>query len=317
MKRTRLTIIALACITGLVIVPPVRADDTTAKPTAEQPPKPPAKPTPKKPEKDPAQAILTDAIAKLTAEYREARKSDGVRRTELNYFETPPAELTPEKVVAAISRQVASDPSSDAYVRWQLLSAVPSTFDEKLSGKVLAIYRAAPKPSLRLGVSANDRRELEKALRGKSGAAGADQINQQFDAARAKRDVGNQPIYAFRDTLLSKLPSSAEVINGAIADAVDRFRTGDIVAGGNAMKNIQLLVATWAISVEGSRPKMAVAEMVERLRREPGVEYADKVVADPNGQLRWQVGNSKPSSGSLDNILDSMKGSAAFGGAAK
>jgi hypothetical protein len=296
---------------------PANANSTSAKPALAKPSAGAASAA-KKPVKDPAVAIVADAVQKLTQDYKAAWKSDGVLRSESDYFgKTPPPELTPEKVVAAIAKPVAADAGLDSYVRWQLLSAVPGPFDEKLAGKVLAIYRAAPKPTARLGTAPQERKELERMLRGKSSEADAEQINTQFRAAVDRRSAGNTSVYAFRDLLLAKLPVSAESITAAMADALDRYRAGDAAAGGAAMRHVEQLVATWSISVEGNRPRAIVADMVERLRREPPVEYADAVEVKQGGQLKWRIGNARPSGKQLDAIIDALKGGdVTFGGAA-
>lgn len=297
---------------------PAKATQDKAKPIGKAIGKPTANPAPrKKPAKDPAVALLAEAVKKLSEEYKEARKSGGELRTKADFFgESPPPELTPEKVVAGLSRPVATDPAQDAYVRWQLLSAVRGQFDQKLAGKVIAIYRDAPSPPMRLGASPDDRRELEFMLRGRSGQPEADELNEQYRTAVDKQAATNAPVYAFRDLLLAKLPASADSIIAALYDAADRYRTGDARAGSLAMRNVEQLVTIWAIGVDDTRPKVAVAEVVEELRNEPGVEYPDVVEPDKySGRLKWRNITVKPDAGQLDAIVESMKSvDASFGG---
>ncbi|HEV7298750.1 MAG TPA: hypothetical protein VGN72_05240 [Tepidisphaeraceae bacterium] len=293
------------------------ADDATAPKTeppaatAKPPKAPPVKP--KKPAADPADALITDAVAKLSAEYDMARKG-GSLRTDADFFEgQPPAALTPEKVLGAIAKPVAKDPAQDAYVRWQLLSAIPGTIDdEKLAEKVLAIYRGAPRPMTRIATEFNNRKVVNRMVQDRSLPDAV--AKAQFDDAIVKWTAYNVPIYAFRDALLLKAAPSSDLIIAGLADAADRYRAADPDAGSDQLSAVQQVTSSWAMNVKQPRQKLQVADAVERLRKAQPVEYAVAVeTGRGNRYLRFSY--TQPSRLQLDEILEAMRVSP-VGGAA-
>ncbi len=329
MRRSQLTTSLFTTVTAIVLTLAVFASAAeTDKPASTGTDKKPAakdtngatgmvKPTAtigaKKPAKDPATALITEAVEKLTAEYKATQKKEGgggSLRTTSDYFTEVPAELTPEKVLAAVSKSYGSDPVLDAYVRWQLLSAIPGTLEDKLLSKGVNAYRSAPRPLTRVGASADERKRLDQAIKGDN--VNIDTINSKFNEAVDRRAAMNAPIYSFRDDLFSKLPASPDAFIAGLGDAMDRFHAGDNKGGNNQLKLVGQRVTLWSVSVENPRQRAVVADAVERLRKEPGVEYAQLVEPGEGGRPRWKLGMARPSKDELNNIIESMKGAAAF-----
>lgn len=261
----------------------------------------------KKGGKDVAVTLLADAVEKLTTEYREATKKggSGTLRTKSDYFTEIPAELTPEKVLAALAKSYGSDPSMDGYVRWQLLSALPSNLDEKLVSKGVAAYRSAPRPHMRLGASPSERKELDQAIKNDNVDVAA--INAKFTEAVDKRAMLNAPIYSFRTELFGKLPATPDTLIAGLGDAMDRLHAADATGGNDQLRTVGQRTMLWAVSAENPRQKAAVADAVERLRKEAGVEYASEVEVTGK-QRKWKIETAKPQKAELDNIIDSLKG---------
>jgi hypothetical protein len=302
---------SIAVLLGVALAFPISAygaDDLAPPPKAPAKPVPPAKPAapvkPKKPAADPADALIADAVDKLTTEY-EAAKKGGKLRAEADYFAPVPAALTPEKVIAAVAKPVSRDPALDAYVRWQLLGAVPGTVDAKSANKVIAMYRAAPRPMPRIGTDHDTRKVLNRMVQDRSVSDA--QAKTAFDAAIDKWTAYNEPIYSFRNALMQKVTPSADAIIAGLADAADRYKAADPKAGLAQLEAVSQIVSLWAISDEApSRQKVAVAEAVERLRKEQPVEYAVEVETG-RGNRYLRFGDSQPSGSQLDLILESLR----------
>ena len=308
--RTLRSSVAVLLAVALACAAAAHAADKGAAPPADPPTAAPAKApkTPpvkaKKPAADPADALINDAITKLSAEYDAARKGKALR-TEADYFESPPPALTAEKVLNAIAKPVAKEPAMDAYVRWQLLSAIANVIDdEKLAAKVLTIYRSAPQPMPRIGTEHNSRKVLNRMVQDRS-VSDAQAIT-QFENAMEKWVAYNAPIYAFRDALLAKARPSADLIVAAIGDAADRYRAADPKAGSDQLEAVHQVTSAWAISAGRPRQKMQVADAVERLRKAQPVEYAVEIETGlGNRFLRFS--EAQPSKALLDQILEALR----------
>jgi hypothetical protein len=322
-RQVRRAALAVGCALAVVVVvmgdarrawaapedaKPSANTTTTKKPTtgANKTNASTAKPGAK--EKDPTAPIIAAAIEKLTAEYRGAVKGGSSLRAEANYFkESTPPELTPEKVVAAIGKPVASDPSLDSYVRWQLLGAIPGEVDEKLAPKVMAVYRSAPRPPQRLGSTPDERREIERLGRGRDVDVVA--INEQYNKALDQRAVVAGPVFSFRDELFARLPTSPDTFVAGMSDAADRYNAGHRRAGDEQMRAIADRVSLWAISAEDPRQKAAVFDAAQKLRKLKGVEYpAALEKATEGNQITWRTETSRPQSQVIDEIEDALKG---------
>jgi hypothetical protein len=265
--------------------------------------------------KDPAAPILADAIAALSTEYKNAQKKDATDDAlpkKAIYFSTIPPELTPEKVIEALGKPASSNPLEDAYIRWQLTSALPGSLDAldpKLVGKLLAIYRSAPRPLQRPGSSDRDLKELTRAVRGSK--VTDEEFTTQLADAVAARAKENRPVYEFRDTLFARLPMSVDLVAAGLSDAVERFRAADDRAGNDQMRAVDQRMATWVMTLENARQKQAIANMLQQLRRERGVEYAT-TLKTTGGQRIWATVVSKPSDGQIDQLMQLLKGPAGF-----
>jgi hypothetical protein len=153
------------------------------------------------------------------------RKSASPPRTKSDYFsENPNDDVTPEAVLAAIARPSGdADARLQAYVKWQLLSALPEKVEEpKHAAALIRAYKTAPEPMPRPGVAPRERAQLDKLAQG---AREADQpkVQEQFEKLLEQSDVGNGPILAYRDELLTRSPPSYETYVAAFGDAVQRL----------------------------------------------------------------------------------------------
>jgi hypothetical protein len=181
--------------------------------------------------------------------------------------------------------------------------------DPKLVGKLLSIYRSAPRPLQRPGSSDRDLKELTRAVRGSK--VTDEEFNTQLADAVAARAKENRPVYEFRDTLFARLPMSVELVGAGLSDAVERFRSGDDRGADNQMRAINQRMATWVMTLDNVRQKQAIANMLQQLRKERGVEYAT-TLKTTGGQRKWATAVSKPSDGQIDQLMQLLSGPAGF-----
>ena len=160
--------------------------------------------------------------------------------------------MTPEEILTAMGRNLASDSSADAYIKWQLLSGIRSKVDAKLSPKLVAIYRFAPAPLTRPGLDPADKKQLDRGLRG-MGEKDVSRINSELQARVDEVEKANAPILAYRDDLYARLPASGDAILGGLEDAAARAGRG--IDGGSHMKGVLAQITTWCVSASPSEIK--------------------------------------------------------------
>src|SRR5687767_10688990 len=109
---------------------PATTKPATTKPATTKPAisKPAAtRPATRRSDGGAARTAIQSAISELTKEFQASlRKSASPPRTQSDYFtENPSDDVTPEAVAAVLARSSDGDPRLQAYVKWQLLSALP------------------------------------------------------------------------------------------------------------------------------------------------------------------------------------------------
>jgi hypothetical protein len=217
-----------------------------------------------------AQKASNAAIKALSAEAASAAP-----RQKCDYFvEHPTAGLTPEMVLMVLSRPLGDDTTTECYVRWQLLSALPEQLDAKQAEALLRCYVDAPPPMPRPGMTQIDRQRWDRVLQraGKDDeAALREQLADQTDAVAR----GNTPVLAYRDELFSRLPDSYGKYQAALADAWER-----VDCGVDARAFVRAVIGgmrAWAIGADEEQ-LATLSEDVRGLRsRRPGEYYADVV----------------------------------------
>jgi hypothetical protein len=249
-----------------------------------------AQPKPRKPPAAKAAASPLDrAAADLKKEFAPRLKDPNAAvRTECNYFteHAADADVAPEQVLAAIERppQRGEDPRTAAYVRWQLLSAAPETFDDALAPRLLAAYRKAPPPAPRYGMAEHERSALDKML---ARARPQDDIilNEHLDRAQARSDADNASILAYRDELYRRLPPVTGKFVAGFRDAHERMAAAALQK--EHMTRLIADVQAWALAGGGKAAEYAeLAELVGRLRFVKSPPYYGRASVR-RGKLGW------------------------------
>lgn len=234
-----------------------------------------------------AKSSIDAAIEALRKEYAAHLRDPKLPvREESDYFaKDRPADVTAEAILAAMEQPMAGDPRLVAYVRWQLLSALPETVEDPAHvARAIKIYRAAPPPVPRYGLRPAEQQKLDAAL---VGARPQDDVALTLKLqALAKPTIdANRPLLAYRDAWYRRLPKGPATFRAALADAQQRQ---DAAAGAEAwVPTVIADVQGWLVagSVD-ARECAALAEFVGQLRaRPPPPYYASAAVR--RDKLTW------------------------------
>lgn len=253
-----------------------------------------------------ARAALQSAISELSKEVQSAlRQSSSPPRTQSDYFkDTPNEDITPEIVATMLMRPSDGPATVQAYVKWQLMSALPEKVeDPKVAVAMLRAYRNAPLPYPSPGVDPRDRARLDKLLHG---AREADRpaMTEQFERLLEQSNVTNGPILAYRDELLKRLPPSYETFAAAFGDAMQRLEAGLDVA--DHVEAIAESIRTWAMTGNATPRQLAdLLKAVRQLRDREGPEYYDAIDWDERARrLVWHKRRNDLNDGKhLDDLV--------------
>ncbi|MFT3786460.1 MAG: hypothetical protein QM770_09875 [Tepidisphaeraceae bacterium] len=163
------------------------------------------------------QALLTEAKETLK------KKDAEFPRKKPDYFTTAGVEKpTQAQVVNWLNRSTSPNARIDAYVKWQLLSAIEGPFDKSVANDAVRALVNAPALTPAPGASLDVQRELQKALRGirparngeldADGRAAIDNINNQFDAETKRIEGLNEVMLEYRDELIKRFPPDDDAL---------------------------------------------------------------------------------------------------------
>ena len=202
-------------------------------------------------------------------------------RESCNYFlDHPDPDVTPEVVLTALAAP-AGEPRAAAYVRWQLLSALPETVDDALAKPLLAAYRAAPPPLPRPGISRDDQQRLDR-LTQSARHEDESEIEQRVEAAVSDVRRQNAPILAYRDELYRRLPKTADTFAAAMDDLLARCNA--VADGKELIKSLAKDVRSWLASDSPPPATLAaLARAARKLADTKGPQYYQSVYFNERG----------------------------------
>ena len=231
---------------------------------------------------------LDAAVAALKREYAahlKDPKSSPLRKA-CDYFPDPArAAIPPDALLNVLEKPLpGTDNRQCAYVKWQLLSALPQTLDEPTIGRLIKVYQRAPVPAPRYGISPREKREMDKLI---PGARQQDDVRltARLEAAVARGYELDRPITAFRDELYARLPMGRVKFLAGMNDAAARLGVA-----GEKERLAELLAAEmkqWAS--DASAAPADVREVAEALGKLRFVETPPYYVsaAARRGRLTW------------------------------
>ena len=247
---------------------------------------------PPPPKKSPAKSPeVVQAIAELKREYGASVRNPEAAplRTACNYFKEDAAGTIPlDAVLAVLDRRMPGDARECAYVKWQLLSALPAEPDEATVRRLVKLYQQAPAPAPRYGTSKQDQRKLDALL---VGAKLEDDVRltEGLEKMAEQAAAGDRVVIAFRDELYRRLPPSREKFLAALQDAHARVTAAADKA--KLAEALQTDLPGWALQGGTSRAHVReVAELLGKLRFiESPPYYAYASVR--SGTLGWRTRN--------------------------
>ena len=222
-------------------------------------------------------------VTELTKEIESAlRGGEEPSRAHPDYFYGA-TDIPPAAVITALRRPLANDPRVSAYVKWQLLSALPKELDEKTSAELLQIYRSAPGPLPRLGMEKQSRDDLDRMIRNAK-EDDAERLVEQFEQMDERVVRDNTFILKYRDGLFAKLPTGFDAIAAGLEDAAVRLNVGADVA--EHTRAVCKAVEGWAPNAPPEQLK-AVFKALAQLERKKGQEYYSRVYWSASGKMQW------------------------------
>ena len=256
-------------------------------------------------------AALQSAIAELTREIHTAlRAGKEPPRQQSDYFASNGnADLPPQVVMAALRRPGigGDDPRAQSYVKWQLLSALPTELDDKAAADLVQAYRDAPAPGPRLGMDKQSRDELDRLIRN-AREDDVDRLTEEFDKMAVAAAKENELVLKYREALFAKLPPRYDAIGAAFEDIAQRIDLG--IDPFDQAKVVLKAVETWAGATTSPTAEQLrdVSAALKRLEKKEGQEFYSK--------LRWTESTKKVSYSksheSLSGVSSQLKEVQAF-----
>ncbi|MEM8874653.1 MAG: hypothetical protein AAGD32_10375 [Planctomycetota bacterium] len=210
---------------------------------------------------DEAKAAIQEAVGELQERYIKARTAGELGPERANFFKTSGKKydrhLTPEIVVLALNERIHTEPSVDAYIKWELVASLDTIPDELVPSAVQAYYNA-PLPEPQPGMEMQDQMRLQQALQG-ARQNQLPRIRSQWQQELKTRTSGNHVIFGYRNALRERLPVGPQSIQAALQDAYQRAE-----AGHNPKPVVDKIISnarSWAIDAPPAQVR-AVAEMM-------------------------------------------------------
>jgi len=261
--------------------------------------------------------LLAPAIAELQKEYQAYTKDPKTNklRDKCDYFgKSNPAgtDVTPEVVIKALEQSVAGGREAEAYVKWQLLSAVPGKFGEDLYKRAVVVYRRSPAPVAHPGA---DRRQLTRDVRGMKKEQVAD-VQREFDQAVEQVREENKVLLKYRDELFARLPYKLEALNAGLEDTAERISRGLNATG--IFDNVAAGIRSWAISDAKAGQVQSMIGTVQHLKEMSGDENKPytKVYEDKNA-VKWKAEGHTLDPKKPEELMKFLESNAAAGGGLK
>jgi hypothetical protein len=166
------------------------------------------------------------------------------------YAQGKPEGVTPEVVVATLEKPVGmSDPRVEAYVKWQLLSAIDAKIPDELVSRVVKVYQKAPQIGRHPGL---DRPTLGRTLQrvGINNKGAEVEFNKEYNEAVGQYRMSIEPILEYRDELFKRLPVNFDTLAAGLGDVYDRVTHG--APATEFWKTVSGEIRSWALT--GGKP---------------------------------------------------------------
>lgn len=218
-----------------------------------------------KPATSPGDAELKAAVATLVAEaekYLDDPKAE-LPRSKSDFFAAGAAAIDEATLLEALGARQSRHRPVDAYVKWQLLSAIPGQFAEANVKRALQAYRRAPTPALVPGATPQERQQMDQLLQSirQEDIAG---VNEQWAARVAPVHRENDLVLRYRDHLFTRLPPSQPAFEAALADAYERVQAG--IHPQRFMETVTAAIGSWSVNGASAAEMRSLAGTLAKLR---------------------------------------------------
>jgi hypothetical protein len=235
---------------------------------------------------------LEQAIVDLKREYAAHLKNPEREklRTEASYFKQGSPIVVPEAVFAILEKPIpgvaANDARQAAYIRWQLLSALPEKLDDEQAKHLLKLYERAPLPAARFGCSKQEQKELDRLI---PSAHKEDDVKltAALEQQVAKLALPDRPILALREELYRRLPLGRDKLVAGMTDA--RARLALAADKETLAEQLAEDLTTWTASRGAERGQVReVVELFGKLRMSESPPYY-AYASVRSGKLGWRT----------------------------
>jgi hypothetical protein len=241
-----------------------------------------------RPGADPSTAAIAKAIEVCAREFDAyLRDQSATIRTESDYFkQNPSPDVKLEAVLRVLERPMDVDPRLQAYVKWQLLSAVPDKFDAALLSRAGQVYLRAPAPQQRPGTAVAEQQAMMTELQANRNKL--DELNEKHKKRVADFLAAQEPILKYRTALFAHLPVSGEAIAAGFEDVATRA-----AAGAEFDKFLDTLLGSarnWVLDGKASPKQIAaLTQLVERVKNTKAPSYYDQAAINSKGAPYWKT----------------------------
>lgn len=288
----------------LVVLPMVWPAELVGQSAGGPGTRPATRPAARAPAPAPANPIA-DAVKALLAEFAEAQQANRTyTRQRPDFFDNAAERPTAEQVWRALEARHAPDPRADAYVKWQLLSALPPgpTDDPAEMRRIAGLLGRAPAPALHPLLEPRHRTQLESmAARLRPGSE--DEANDRLRELSENAMKYNLPVFYYREALTDRIPPSAGRFVLAFEDLAERAKLG--WSADRYRQKLLTDIRNWASSPGTSaRDIETVVQAIARLRGVQSEEMPSRLRPDGMG-LRWDRRRARVES--WDNTVLSLQ----------
>lgn len=223
-------------------------------------------------------AELQEAIRVLTSEAEAFLKNGSSSlREKSNYFAPGQVSVSESELLDAMARRISRNSFVDAYVKWQLLSGLPTTISDGHLRLASRVYRSGPDLQRLPGAAPQDQQQMKQAIL-TAKESDISTINQMWRERTEPVSQVNAMVLRFRDAFSGRLPMSPETIELALADAVLRTEAG--LETKKFVESLMARVRAWAL--EGAPPSQInrVSGLFGKLRDQAGATVLTSVEWD-------------------------------------
>jgi len=258
---------------------------------------------------DPAVVAIGEAVKKLGDEYRAYLKDPAkmvVRQTSDYFIISPSPDVTPDALIKAMERSLAPDARVDAYVKWQLMSGLPSIVDDKDVGKLIRLYSRAPLPGRHPGM---DRQALQRALQsvGASNVSNETQVNAEFGKVLTQYAAQNAPMVNYRMALFQRMPVRPDAIAAGWEDVRQRVQLG--APAGALTDVLDSSTRSWMLTHANAQQKRLMRDLITSVWKEADnreIQPYDRVAWDERSNLLTWRNSAAASPGRLKTLIDDL-----------